>query len=83
MGNISGALAGKHVLLTGVTGFVGEALLQLLLAELPEVRLTLLIRPQGTTGGLARARAAWASASRLISSSDRFDPRARTSIAWR
>ena len=56
MGNISGALAGKHVLLTGVTGFVGEALLQLLLAELPEVRLTLLIRPQGTTGGLDRAR---------------------------
>ena len=46
------------MLLTGVTGFVGEALLQLLLAELPDLRLTLLVRPQGGTSGADRARAA-------------------------
>ena len=56
MGNVAGALAGKHVLLTGVTGFVGEALLRLMLAEVPDVRLTLLIRPQGSTSGADRAR---------------------------
>ena len=33
--DIAGRLDGKHVLLTGVTGFVGEALLQLMLAEVP------------------------------------------------
>ena len=57
MGNVAGALAGKHVLLTGVTGFVGEALLRLMLAEVPDVRLTLLIRPKGSTPGTDRARA--------------------------
>ncbi len=57
MGNVAGALAGKHVLLTGVTGFVGEALLRLILAEVPDVRLTLLIRPKGSTPGTDRARA--------------------------
>jgi HAD superfamily hydrolase (TIGR01490 family) len=57
MGNVAGALAGKHVLLTGVTGFVGEALLRLILAEVPDVRLTLLIRPKGSTPGTERARA--------------------------
>ncbi len=56
MGNVAGALAGKHVLLTGVTGFVGEALLRLMLAEVPDVRLTLLIRPRGSTSGADRAR---------------------------
>ena len=55
---VAGALAGKHVLLTGVTGFVGEALLQLLLSEVPDVRLTLLVRPKGSTSGADRARAA-------------------------
>jgi fatty acyl-CoA reductase len=56
MGTVAGALAGKHVLLTGVTGFVGEALLRLMLAEVPDARLTLLIRPKGSTSGIDRAR---------------------------
>ena len=51
---IAERLEGKHVLLTGVTGFVGEALLQLMLADVPGVRLTLLVRPKGSTGGEAR-----------------------------
>ncbi|MEX0429725.1 SDR family oxidoreductase, partial [Nocardioides sp. DS6] len=47
-------LAGQHVLLTGVTGFVGEALLHLLLTEVPDVRLSVLVRPKGSTSGTTR-----------------------------
>ena len=50
-------LAGQHVLLTGVTGFVGEALLHLLLAEAPDVRVTVLVRPKGSTSAEARTEA--------------------------
>lgn len=56
MTDVAGALAGKHLLLTGVTGFVGEALLQLLLTEVPDTRVTLLVRPQGSTPGTDRVR---------------------------
>jgi fatty acyl-CoA reductase len=51
---IAERLDGQHVLLTGVTGFVGEALLQLMLAEVPGVRVTVLVRPKGSTSGTAR-----------------------------
>ena len=47
-------LDGQHVLLTGVTGFVGEALLQLMLSEVPGVRVTVLVRPKGSTSGASR-----------------------------
>ncbi|MGY2702951.1 HAD-IB family hydrolase [Nocardioides sp. HB32] len=47
-------LDGQHVLLTGVTGFVGEALLRLLLSEVPRARLTVLVRPKGSTTAEAR-----------------------------
>ncbi|GAA4382193.1 HAD-IB family hydrolase [Nocardioides caricicola] len=47
-------LDNQHILLTGVTGFVGEALLQLMLAEVPGVRLTVLVRGKGSTSGTAR-----------------------------
>ena len=47
-------LDGQHVLLTGVTGFVGEALLHLMLSEVPGVRVSLLVRPKGSTSGAAR-----------------------------
>ncbi|MBB3089957.1 HAD-IB family hydrolase [Nocardioides albus] len=47
-------LAGQHVLLTGVTGFVGEALLHLLLTEVPDVRLSVLVRPKGSISGAER-----------------------------
>src|SRR5690349_16309198 len=46
---IRARLAGKHLLLTGVTGFVGEALLQRLLSDAPETRITVLVRPRGST----------------------------------
>ncbi len=50
-------LSGRHVLLTGVTGFVGEALLHLLLADVPGVRVTVLVRPKGSTGAASRIAA--------------------------
>ena len=51
--SVAERLDGQHVLITGVTGFVGEALLQLMLAEVPGVRLTVLVRPKGSTSGTA------------------------------
>jgi len=53
-GTIRQRLAGQHVLLTGVTGFVGEALLHLLLTEVPDVRLSVLVRPKGSSTGAKR-----------------------------
>ncbi|WP_243060745.1 HAD-IB family hydrolase [Nocardioides sp. SR21] len=53
-GSVADQLDNQHVLLTGVTGFVGEALLQLMLAEVPGVRVTVLVRPKGSTTGTAR-----------------------------
>jgi fatty acyl-CoA reductase len=53
---IAARLAGKHLLLTGVTGFVGEALLQRLLTEVPDARVTVLVRPRGSTSGEDRIR---------------------------
>ena len=48
------ALAGKHLLVTGVTGFVGEALLERVLFDLPETRVSVLVRPRGSNSGEKR-----------------------------
>lgn len=40
------ALADRRVLVTGVTGFIGEALLRTLLVEAPQVRPVVLVRPK-------------------------------------
>jgi len=56
----AGACALGHVLVTGATGFLGQAVLERLLAEHPDTRVTVLIRPRGTQSaqdrlaGLAR-----------------------------
>lgn len=47
-------LAGKRLLITGVTGFVGEALLERLLSDLPETRLLVLIRARSGQSGRDR-----------------------------
>ena len=52
--DIAGRLEGQHVLLTGVTGFIGEALLHRMLAEVPGVRVSVLVRPKGATSGAKR-----------------------------
>src|SRR3990170_5164334 len=45
------SLAGKKVLVTGVTGFLGQAVFERLLLDFPETRVVLLVRPQlGSTG---------------------------------
>src|SRR3954451_7613505 len=50
------ALSGKRILLTGVTGFLGEALLERLLSDLPDTQLVLLVRGQSTRGASDRVR---------------------------
>ncbi|WP_131770398.1 SDR family oxidoreductase, partial [Candidatus Protofrankia californiensis] len=47
-------LAGKRVLVTGATGFVGEALLERLLSDLPDTHVVVLIRPRAGRSGHAR-----------------------------
>ncbi len=42
-------LQGTHILLTGVTGFLGKVFAILLLQEVPDIRLTLVVRPRRRT----------------------------------
>ena len=49
--SIAKKLAGKRVLLTGVTGFLGQAVFERFLLDFPDTKLLLLVRPQlGSTG---------------------------------
>ena len=48
------ALAGRRVLVTGATGFIGEALLRTLLVEVPDARPVVLVRPKAGQPGAAR-----------------------------
>jgi hypothetical protein len=53
--SIRGTLAGKHILLIGVTGFIGKVWLVHLLTDLPEIgRIYLLIRRQGSNSAAQR-----------------------------
>lgn len=62
------ALAGKHVLLIGGTGFIGKVWLSMLLEDLPEIgRIYLLIRRQGSRSALQRFE-------KIVSESPAFDP---------
>jgi fatty acyl-CoA reductase len=47
-------LAGKNVFVTGVTGFLGQAVFERLLLDFPETRITLLVRPQLGSSGRQR-----------------------------
>ena len=50
-GTIVERLGGKRVLITGVTGFLGQAVFERLLLDFPRTRIVLLVRPQlGSTG---------------------------------
>ena len=51
---IRGALRGTRVLVTGVTGFLGQALLERLLFDIPDVRVVVLIRARGSQEPRAR-----------------------------
>ncbi|MFT2015353.1 HAD-IB family hydrolase [Streptomyces sp. 796.1] len=48
------SLKGAHVLLTGATGFIGQAVLERLLADHPDTRVTLLMRGRGGCGARDR-----------------------------
>ncbi|MFZ4893965.1 SDR family oxidoreductase [Plantibacter sp. Mn2098] len=50
----SSPLDGAHVLLTGGTGFLGQAILERLLADHPTTRVSLLIRRKGNVAGRDR-----------------------------
>src|SRR5439155_21689051 len=53
---IRSSLGGKHVLITGVTGFLGGALLERLLSEFPDTRVSLLVRGRYGSPPIARIR---------------------------
>lgn len=50
----STSLTGAHVLLTGATGFIGQAVLERLFADHPDTRVTLLLRGRGGCGARER-----------------------------
>src|SRR5204862_2340074 len=52
--SIVSKLAGKRVLITGVTGFLGQVLLERLLLDFPETRIAVLVRSQ--TGATPQQR---------------------------
>src|SRR5437870_1803157 len=47
-------LAGKRVLITGVTGFLGQVVFERLLLDLPDTSAVLLVRSQQSQSGRAR-----------------------------
>lgn len=47
-GRLKDLLAGQKIVMTGVTGFIGEQLLWKILTELPETRAVVLVRPKGS-----------------------------------
>jgi nucleoside-diphosphate-sugar epimerase len=52
--SVRSSLAGRHLLITGATGFVGKVLLERILSTLPDTRVTLLVRPAAGRNGVAR-----------------------------
>jgi FlaA1/EpsC-like NDP-sugar epimerase len=53
-GRLRELLAGKNVVMTGVTGFIGEQLLWKILTELPETRSAVLVRRKGSASARDR-----------------------------
>jgi fatty acyl-CoA reductase len=53
-GRLRELLAGKNVVMTGVTGFIGEQLLWKILTELPETRPAVLVRRKGSASARDR-----------------------------
>jgi alcohol-forming fatty acyl-CoA reductase len=53
-GRLKDLLAGKKIVMTGVTGFIGEQLLWKILTELPETKPVVLVRRKGSAGARDR-----------------------------
>ncbi len=47
-GRLADLLAGKKIVMTGVTGFIGEQLLWKILTELPDTTVAVLVRRKGS-----------------------------------
>ncbi|MEL4504559.1 HAD-IB family hydrolase [Luteococcus sp. H138] len=47
-GRLKDELASKKIVMTGVTGFIGEQILWKILTELPDTRAVVLVRPKGS-----------------------------------
>ena len=66
--SVRGTLAGKHLMLVGVTGFIGKVWLVDLLQQIPEIKkITLLIRRNRTTTAQRRFE-------KIVEESPTFDP---------
>jgi fatty acyl-CoA reductase len=53
-GTIAEKLDGKRLLITGVTGFLGQAVFEKVLSDVPGAKIVLLVRPQLSSSGRAR-----------------------------
>ena len=53
-GRLRDLLAGKKIVMTGVTGFIGEQLLWKILTELPDSAPSVLVRRKGSAGARDR-----------------------------
>ena len=60
--SIQERLAGARVLITGATGFLGQAVLERLLGDVPDARIVLLVRPQAGLSGRDRVESLTAGA---------------------
>lgn len=68
MSTVAATLAGKHLFVTGATGFVGKVWLSHVLAFVPDIgRVTLLVRPTRRKSGLQRM-------AEMVDSSPAFRP---------
>ena len=56
-GRLAELLGGKKIVMTGVTGFIGEVLLWKILTQLPDTKVALLVRPKGKRPAETRVRA--------------------------
>lgn len=75
--NVTEALAGKHILLTGSTGFLAKVWLAQVLWNVPQIgRITLLVRPRGDESASARVE-------RMLNESPALRPlRERHGAGW-
>lgn len=76
MRSIRESLAGRHVLVTGFTGFLGKVWVAFLLDQLPEIgRVTLLVRGRSRERGVERVRRAFERSPALRPLRERYGPR--------
>jgi nucleoside-diphosphate-sugar epimerase len=82
--SIRRALSGRHVFLTGGSGFVGKVWLSMILAELPEIeRVYVFLRPKALVPGRQRFEKMLNTSAAFKPLHDRFGPRLSAYLATR